>query len=75
MATKDITDKQVCEAYVEYNRNRGAWPYEILHQRTGEHWKVCFRACERAAKRGLVDYGVSLRSGWLTTSGEKLAGG
>ena len=72
MATKDITDKQVCEAYFEFNQDRSRWPHDLLHDRTGEHLKVCFCACERASKRGLVEFGVSLRSGWLTPKGEEL---
>jgi len=31
--------------------------------------KVAQAAMERAYDRGLVDYGVSLRSGWLTKAG------
>ena len=72
MATKDITDKQVCEAYAAYNNDRSMWPYEILQEVTGQPWKVCYRACERASRRGLVEYGVSLRSGWLTSKGVEL---
>lgn len=74
MATKDITDQQVCEAYATFHEDtsKQPWPYEILSKRTGECVKVCFRACERAARRGLVEYGVSLRSGWLTPKGEEL---
>lgn len=73
MATKDISDQQVCEAYRDYDADRsGPWPYELLVLWSGEPWKVCYRACERAARRGLVDYGVSLRSGWLTEKGQEV---
>lgn len=78
MATKDITDKQVCQSYKEYqdeisNNNYGClWPYERLMQQTGECLKVCYRACERADDRGYIEYGVSLRSGWLTDKGKEL---
>lgn len=76
MATKHITDKQVCEAYAEAARQRGKnWdrpyemPYEILERITGQPFKVCYRAMERAEERGFIEYGVSLRTGWLTESG------
>ena len=83
MATKDISDKQVCEAYLEYITVRDSlayigiiaehqWPYEILQRVTGQPEKVCYRACERAERRGFIEYGTSLRSGWLTEKGKSL---
>jgi len=80
MATKDITDTQVCEAYVAFRSYSAAglydwWPYLILMDRTGQPEKVCYRACERAQNRGYVECGVSLRSGWLTDKGLELIGG
>lgn len=48
------------------------WPYEILAQWTGEPEKVCYRAIERASERGLIEYGVSLRTGWLSEKGKAL---
>ena len=68
MATKNITDYQVCTAYVAA-KLKGVWPYEILQKETGEPFKVCWRAMERAVGRGLIDYGVSLRTGWITSRG------
>lgn len=69
MATKDITDRQVCEAYrdakaCDFKDTDGSdcWPYTLLQVRTGEPEKVCIRAMERAADRGLIDYGVSLQT-------------
>ena len=73
MATKDITDKQVCAAYNMYwAENHVKWPYKYLQDWTGEPMKVCYSAMERAEKRRYIDYGVSLRSGWLTEKGKKL---
>lgn len=80
MATKDITDKMVCEAYAEAERQRGTsdelidyeYPYVILQRVTGECEKVCYRAMERALGRGFIEYGVSLRTGWLTKEGRAL---
>lgn len=86
MATKDISDKLVCEAYAAYRiicdeawkqgmlSPQGAFPYDILQVATGQPFKVCYRAMERAADRDLIEYGVSLRTGWLTEKGKKLLG-
>ena len=90
MATKDITDLQVVQAYAEMHRQREAdrgsgHPSEhaddILQRTTGQPEKVCERAMERAYGRGLIECGMWLRGGWLTakgtallTSNEKLSG-
>lgn len=85
MATKDITDKQVIEAYGEYHEAKKGrtsfieeefeWPYDILHRTTGQPVKVCYRAMERAEERGYIEYGVSLRTGWITDKGKELLKG
>ena len=75
MSRKDVTDIMVLKAYKEFGQMdlpRYKWPYEILAEWTGEHEKVCYRAMERAHKRGLVEYGTSLRTGWLTEKGKEL---
>ncbi len=69
MATKDISDLQVLKAYSR-SRDLGKFPEEILQEETGECEKVCFKAMERAHDRGLIEYGCSLRSGWLTDKGK-----
>lgn len=81
MSVKDISDKQVCEAYAEAERQRGPdwnrhydFPYVILQRMTGQPEKVCYRAMERASDRGYIEYGVSLRTGWLTDKGRALIG-
>ena len=71
MATKDITDVQVCLAYAKANHKDG-FADTLLERQTGQHPKVVFRAMERACDRGLIDYGVSLRAGWLTEKGMAL---
>lgn len=75
MATKDISDRQVCLAYEVYRdgMRRGMdmpYPYEILSIATGQAEKVCYRAMERTHRRGYTEYGVSLRTGWLTEKGK-----
>lgn len=48
------------------------WPYVLLMERTGQPMKVCYRAMERADDRGLLEYGVSLRTAWITEKGRAL---
>ena len=70
MARKDITDRIVCEVFAEPFTVDGK-PREVrLSEATGEPEKVVFRAMERAYSRGLIECGVSLRSGWLTPKGK-----
>lgn len=74
MSMKDVSDAQVVRA-IQAFRDRDLelpWPYEALSEETGECEKVCFRAMERAESRGLIDCGVSLRTGWLTDKGKAL---
>jgi len=67
----DISDVEVIRAYV--NREPfGKFAYEILAEKFGCPEIVAYRACERALNRGLLEYGVSLRSGWLTDKGKEL---
>jgi hypothetical protein len=88
MAVKDISDLQVCAAYVERWGNGLGGPSlddmpalsfdgppprlvdAILMQATGQPEKVVYRAMERAYNRGYIEYGVSMRSGWLTEKGK-----
>jgi hypothetical protein len=79
MATKDITDLQVCQAVRAGMDHPG--PYDGNHHRhvilaamTGEHLKVCWRALERAQTRDLIDCGVGLHVAYLTDAGKALLG-
>jgi hypothetical protein len=88
MAHKDVTDLMVCQAYADAKALRHKpspghifglralpptpCPYELLMLRTNECLKVCYQAMERAHKRDLIEYGTSLRSGWLTEKGKAL---
>jgi hypothetical protein len=76
MAMKDITDLQVVQAQQRWHDNRqGPWAYEILEAETGQPEKVCYKCMERAADRDLLEYGVSLRTAWLTDKGKALLAG
>lgn len=72
MATKDVSDLQVVQAYSMPNHAGSMYPHERLAQETGESLKVCWRACQRAAERGYIDHGVTLRAGWVTAKGREL---
>lgn len=72
MATKDISDLLVCKAYRKGEGLSNGYVDEILMAETGEVQKVCLSAMSRACGRGLVDYGISLRSGFLTKEGREL---
>ena len=70
----DITDEMVCRAYAERDRGRDDFADVILAEMSGAPLKVCWSAMERAEDHGLLECGVSLRSGWLTNKGRELVG-
>lgn len=68
----DLTDTAICVAIA---RAAGDGPGYVAYEALAELFppKVVERAWERAASRGLIDYGVSLRTAWLTEAGKRLA--
>ncbi len=44
-------------------------PHEEIARVTGAPVEIAFAACERAHKRGLIEYGASLASGVVTAKG------
>lgn len=70
--TKHISDLAVVRAVAAYSTTRMAFPYETLADAFGCSQKVAYRACERACRHGLLEYGTSLRTGWLTDKGKEL---
>lgn len=75
MKRSDITDLMVVQAYdraTTYAIAMRPFAYEILAEETGAPEKICLAACERACDHGLIDYGVSLRAGFLTDKGRQL---
>lgn len=70
---KDISDYLIVLAYDTGRKLKPRiYPDELLMKWTGACEKVCFRAMERAVDKDLIEYGVSLRTGWLTEKGEEL---
>lgn len=70
-----VTTLQVLQAYADAWAGpceERAWPEVHLMNRTGQCEKVCYRAMERAVRAGLIEYGVTMRSGWLTDKGKAL---
>jgi hypothetical protein len=72
MATKEISDRQVCEAVAAWKADGMPFADERLFRATGQAQKVCEGALERAYGRGLIECGVSIRSAWLTDAGRAL---
>lgn len=79
MKTSDISDVQVLRAFLAAQRYRHThtdnsdlnYAYGWLQQWLPEcPFKVAYAAMERADDHELVEYGVSLRTGWLTENGE-----
>lgn len=65
MKRGDVTDEDVVRAC------RDGHPESIwrLMTETGAPYKVAEAAMERACRRGLIDYGVSLRTAWAEPKG------
>lgn len=73
MAVKDITDLQVCQVVSKAQTDRySKGVLEPLQEATQQHPKVCWRALERAERRGLTDCGSSLNVAFLTSEGAML---
>ena len=68
----DIADRDVCRAFTQKGEP-GRGPFADDEFRTmypGCPDKVIDAAMERAADRDLVEYGTTLRGGWLTAAGK-----
>lgn len=73
MAVKDINDAQVCQACAAFHAGDTRNSLSILMAMSGQPPKVCLRAMERAERRGLIEYGVSLQTAWPSKTGWQLA--
>ena len=67
-----ISDVDVCLAVAKYQKTLGDFPYQTLARQFSCSEKLAYSACERTADRGLIECGVSLRTGWLTETGKEL---
>lgn len=75
MKRSDISDEAVCAAYTAAKARSDVFADGVLAERFPEApAKVIYAAMERAHARGLVEYGVSLRAGWLTDKGVEMGG-
>lgn len=78
MKRSDITDLQMLEAYEQFRmRKKEPWDGKFADAILKERFpdapeKVIWAAMERVSDRNLVEYGTSLRSGWLTDKGKAL---
>lgn len=74
MARRDVSDELVVKAVGRYAAVRpfGDLPDRLLMEWTGQPAKVVERAMERALNHGLIEFGVSLRTAWLTPLGKQL---
>ena len=72
MKRKDISTKIVltaCKAFHSGFDDRAPW--RIIMAETGAPEKVVDAAMERESKKEHIEWGVSLRTAWLTEKGEK----
>lgn len=71
---KDITTEQVlwaCE-YRDLNKHKEIlFLTDLLCEATGAPEKVVVRALERENRNGMIEYGVSLRTAWMTDKGKE----
>ena len=58
----------VLSAYLE-SKKTNKFPHEIIQENTGYPLKVIWSAIERDFDNNYIEYGVSMRTGWLTEKG------
>lgn len=76
MKRSDISDLQVVACAIRWrNGTHPGFVTDMLARETGAPLKVAEAAMERAVSRGLLDYGVSLRTAWATDAGMALLAG
>jgi hypothetical protein len=67
----DIPDGEILQLIDQHTRFGGAFAYEVLIA-AGYPEKVVYAKYEKLSRRGLIDWGVSMRTGWLTDKGKAL---
>lgn len=68
---KDIPTKSVLIACHEFHKNKEDAPWRQLVKKFNAPEKVVYAAMERDYDKGLLEYGVSLRTAWVTDEGYK----
>jgi len=69
MKRSDIPTKSVLMACHRFHNRGGLAPWQILMAEFSAPEKVVYAAMERENGKGRIDYGVSLRTGWVTPDG------
>lgn len=69
MKRSDIPTKAVLIACHRFHDGDGSAPYKVLADKFNAPEKVVYAAMEREDNKGLIDYGVSLRTAWVTPKG------
>ncbi len=75
MKRSDIPTKAVLMACNKFHKERGLSPFQILINEFNAPEKVVYAAMERESKKGLIEYGVSLRLAWITEKGNDVLNG
>jgi len=66
----DIPTLAVLEAADKAHTERRMMTWEYISEKTGAPKKVIYAAMEREDDNGYLEWGVSLRTSWLTDEGE-----
>ena len=61
---------QVLMAYDKFQKERSSTVEVILAEETRAPEKLIYSAMERDYNNGYIEFGVSIRTGWLTEKGE-----
>lgn len=73
MARKDITDEIIVQLLMLHKDSSPRRAFsEFVAEATQQPEKIAYRAIERADKRGLLDFGVSMNYPWITPKGYEL---
>lgn len=67
---KEITQRMVLEAYAQRDVRRHIYGPDILRRDIPAPNKVIHSAIKRELDRGMIEFGISLKTGWLTYAGE-----
>ena len=77
MQLKDISTKEVLQLQNKWSENNheditteNPFVYEILAKKYGVDEKLIFSKMEKLEDEGYLEYGVSLRTAWLTEKGK-----